>query len=794
MFKRILGTLALGFLPIYAACEDLKPGFVLLPEAGRDIAASTGGGFTFGTSGGVFEYSIFTPLRKPSDGALLLDFAIQATTDDRLALQSAGAMAGLVWRHRASENSIVGLNAYLEALRPNSQDQTFGLMSLGAEYDYRSPDQRGFMQLGANAYLPFDDYTDVDKYGTLGAAPRQGLDAYASLGRGYDGYTLRGTVSGFSYAETDTARALSGYRVDGEIEWTRGLPENMTITGSVGLRDDSRLNSDLSVVAGLEASWEFGGLGTAGDVARDCALLREGEGRPRVDCAERVLPGGGGGKLGKVAPVAVAAAPPAAAQAVSRPRRHLGFGSAMTPIEYKDASLQLVKQARGGNGSFGFTSSVVALNTILHTINGRAATDPVRVNAGRYTITEGPLPEGWSLVGARCSGAIGSGVDLASRALWVEIVPGAAVSCTFENSYTPQAPAPTPAPAPAEIGSGTIQITKATVGTIEAPVSFSFTGSDTALTQSLSVPAGTNGAATGAVVTLGAGQYTITEDTLPPNWSLTGLSCSDGSAVDLTTRTATVDLAANEAVVCTYTNTYSEPQPGSLAGRLYVLEGTNQIPLAGETVILSAPDGSEIARTQTDANGAYRFDNVPPDTGYRVTMPFSARSGHQILREDVTNSTASNSDAPVNGRFTGVDVGDGENVVNVDGIYNDPGTSCIRGRLFSDLNRSNRDENEPWLWGAVLVQLISDDGRVLSQSTVNPADGRYEFCGLNRGTFFVQFPTGVPGTTGFSLPNQGDDINDSDANQINGRSEFISLRISEIRDNVDAGYYPAELN
>lgn len=58
--------------------------------------------------------------------------------------------------------------------------------------------------------------------------------------------------------------------------------------------------------------------------------------------------------------------------------------------------------------------------------------------------------------------------------------------------------------------------------------------------------------------TLAPGTYTVTETALA-GWSLTGLSCSGdtdgGTTANLATATATIDLDANERIVCTYTNT-----------------------------------------------------------------------------------------------------------------------------------------------------------------------------------------------------------------------------------------------
>jgi uncharacterized repeat protein (TIGR01451 family) len=52
---------------------------------------------------------------------------------------------------------------------------------------------------------------------------------------------------------------------------------------------------------------------------------------------------------------------------------------------------------------------------------------------------------------------------------------------------------------------------------------------------------------------LAPGTYTVTE-AIPAGWVLSGLTCDDGSSTNLTTATATVELAAGENVTCTFSN------------------------------------------------------------------------------------------------------------------------------------------------------------------------------------------------------------------------------------------------
>ena len=55
-------------------------------------------------------------------------------------------------------------------------------------------------------------------------------------------------------------------------------------------------------------------------------------------------------------------------------------------------------------------------------------------------------------------------------------------------------------------------------------------------------------------VTLSPGTYDVTQGAVS-GWSLTGLSCNTGETTNISTRTATIDLAAGENVICTFTDT-----------------------------------------------------------------------------------------------------------------------------------------------------------------------------------------------------------------------------------------------
>ncbi|MBI2600716.1 hypothetical protein HYW42_02075 [Candidatus Daviesbacteria bacterium] len=106
--------------------------------------------------------------------------------------------------------------------------------------------------------------------------------------------------------------------------------------------------------------------------------------------------------------------------------------------------------------------------------------------------------------------------------------------------------------------------------------------------------------------TVESGSYTVTENEVG-GWSLTGLSCQDpdnGSSINLTERTATIDLDAGETITCTFTNT----KLGSISGMKFEDMNGNGVKEAsdsgrlGWTVNLS---GEASASATTSNSGNY---------------------------------------------------------------------------------------------------------------------------------------------------------------------------------------------
>jgi protocatechuate 3,4-dioxygenase beta subunit len=218
--------------------------------------------------------------------------------------------------------------------------------------------------------------------------------------------------------------------------------------------------------------------------------------------------------------------------------------------------------------------------------------------------------------------------------------------------------------------------------------------------------------------------------------------------------------------------------------------------IAGVTVTLYNNAGVAIATTVTDANGNYLFQNVPPGTGY--TIGFTPPAAMLFSPKDVTTGGGNdNTDSDVNtsgvnfGRTDAFTVTAGTNNLTLDaGLYPQSTTLASLGDfVWNDVDQDGiQDAGEPGVPG-VTVQLINTVGTVLATTTTD-AFGKYQFNGLNPGTYGVRFT--LPGGYTFSPANVGtnDAINSDAGRGANANeSQAVVLNAGTNNPTVDAGIY-----
>jgi hypothetical protein len=185
----------------------------------------------------------------------------------------------------------------------------------------------------------------------------------------------------------------------------------------------------------------------------------------------------------------------------------------------KEGSIRINKETvpDAAAGSFGFTGDLGAFDLS----DGQHHTAS-HLLPGDYSVAE-TVPAGWDLTGLDCS----DGSNRAGNGTTIHLSAGENVVCTFTNTQR-----------------GSITIVKNTDP--GATGSFDYTGDLGAFT----LPGGGSQTFDNLV----PGTYGVTESA-QSGWTLTGLSCTDGSSTNVATRTATIGLSPGEHVTCTYSNT-----------------------------------------------------------------------------------------------------------------------------------------------------------------------------------------------------------------------------------------------
>ncbi|MEP3636421.1 MAG: SdrD B-like domain-containing protein, partial [Paracoccaceae bacterium] len=237
------------------------------------------------------------------------------------------------------------------------------------------------------------------------------------------------------------------------------------------------------------------------------------------------------------------------------------------------------------------------------------------------------------------------------------------------------------------------------------------------------------------------------------------------------------------------------PELASVAGTVFMDNNDNSVQDAGDMaqagveVILFQSGVGEIARTTTDANGNYLFENVTPGEGFRVQ--FDNVDGKDFVEANVGGDDTIDSDAIVNpgGASTDrFDLAAGENKTDLDAGVEliDTGDASLAGVVFMDNNDNDIEDASDMRLSGVEVTLLDGEGNTVGTATTD-ANGAYEFLGLDAGDYTVQFPTNVDGKSLVGQDVGGDDTVDSDADQGSGLSQTVSLGIGERIEDIDAG-------
>ena len=192
----------------------------------------------------------------------------------------------------------------------------------------------------------------------------------------------------------------------------------------------------------------------------------------------------------------------------------------------------------------------------------------------------------------------------------------------------------------------------------------------------------------------------------------------------------------------------------------------------GVTVQLRDADGTVVATTTTDADGAYSFDKLPAGT-YTVTVVQDGPIADLEQTGD-PDATKDNASEPI--------TLNNDNPSTTDVNFGYVNNNSLSGTVYRDDSRNgDQDGTEPGYSG-VIVQLLDKDGQVITTTTTD-ANGRYSFDKLPDGTYSVTVvKDGELADT--------EQTEDPDATKDNA-SESVTLgEDNPSKDHIDFGYVP----
>jgi len=156
---------------------------------------------------------------------------------------------------------------------------------------------------------------------------------------------------------------------------------------------------------------------------------------------------------------------------------------------------------------------------------------------GTYSVSEVSIPAGWNLSSIVCNDPDGgTTTDLGTATANIDLDAGEGIVCTFSN-----------------IKQGTISIVKDAVPDDAQDFGFGGDLGDFTLDDDANATLPNSVTFSG----LAPGDYNVSEASIPAGWNLTSIVCNDpdgGTTTDLGTATASIDLGADEGIVCTFTN------------------------------------------------------------------------------------------------------------------------------------------------------------------------------------------------------------------------------------------------
>ncbi|MBG1389495.1 carboxypeptidase regulatory-like domain-containing protein, partial [Staphylococcus aureus] len=218
----------------------------------------------------------------------------------------------------------------------------------------------------------------------------------------------------------------------------------------------------------------------------------------------------------------------------------------------------------------------------------------------------------------------------------------------------------------------------------------------------------------------------------------------------------------------------------------YVWEDTNkngiqdqdEKGISGVTVTLKDENGNVLKTVTTDADGKYKFTDL--DNGnYKVE--FTTPEGYT----PTTVTSGSDIEKDSNGLTTTGVINGADNMTLDSGFYKTPKYN-LGNYVWEDTNKDGKQDSTEKGISGVTVTLKNENGEVL-QTTKTDKDGKYQFTGLENGTYKVEFET-PSGYTPTQVGSGTDEGIDSNGTSITGVIK------DKDNDTIDSGFYKPTYN
>ncbi len=264
-------------------------------------------------------------------------------------------------------------------------------------------------------------------------------------------------------------------------------------------------------------------------------------------------------------------------------------------------------------------------------------------------------------------------------------------------------------------------------------------------------------------------------------------------------RTESINLSPGEHDSSWDLGLYLDGQPAAIGNFVWFdannngMQDPSELGVPGVTVMIYRANGTLVATTVTNADGAYLFSNLAPGDYYLV---FETPMGYVPTDADLGSDDALDSDVDVNtGRTPVTTLDGGESDLSWDyGVWyqvagvDSPGVPAgVGDYVWYDTNNDGIQDSSEFPAAGITVILYNGLGELIAID-VTDSTGNYHFPSLIPGDYYVEFVTPY----GYAISPVGSNLSDntdSNADPSTGRTPIIPLLSGDDDPTWDSGFY-----